>query len=434
MPPLKIAFVGAGSFVFGPSMLSQTFLEHGLDGVELALVDPDQDVLDLMAAVGRRMIAERGLRGSAVSTHTDRREALRGAQFILCSAAPGMHRCYGSICDILDRHIPGHDLTEFGGIYGIDYSLRQIHFITTLAQETRELCPDAWLLNAANPLPRVCQAAHEAGLRTVGFCSASLGVYDLLWRLFEGQPLRFPFEPARQRFRVTLAGLNHFVWMLALEDRTTGRDLMPELRNRLSGIPDIPQYCRSITLAHETGFPLLPNDEHTRDFLKPWGAAPPRHGTSHGSADERQRLRQRLRAYADGELSWADAKTVQAWERPLDLIAALTRGKPAEFHSLNLANDGQIANLPQGLFVETPATADASGIKPLHATLPETVLPYCERTALVTRTLVRAGRQRKRSLVHQAVELDPTITDRPAGIAAIEECLAKHADLLPVFN
>ena len=35
--------------------------------------------------------------------------------------------------------------------------------------------------------------------------------------------------------------------------------------------------------------------------------------------------------------------------------------------------------------------------------------------------------------VHQAVELDPTVLDKPAGIRAIDECLAVHADVLPAY-
>src|SRR5690348_2670426 len=49
----KTVLIGAGSFVFGPSMLSQTLLEHRLDDLHLALVDVDGEVAELMAGVGR---------------------------------------------------------------------------------------------------------------------------------------------------------------------------------------------------------------------------------------------------------------------------------------------------------------------------------------------------------------------------------------------
>ena len=45
MARLKIAVIGAGSFVFGPSIVLQTIVEHRLQNVELALVDVDADII-----------------------------------------------------------------------------------------------------------------------------------------------------------------------------------------------------------------------------------------------------------------------------------------------------------------------------------------------------------------------------------------------------
>jgi alpha-galactosidase/6-phospho-beta-glucosidase family protein len=55
---LKIAVIGAGSYVFGPSVLAGAILGRRPEGAELALVDVDRQVLDLMAGVGRRMVHE----------------------------------------------------------------------------------------------------------------------------------------------------------------------------------------------------------------------------------------------------------------------------------------------------------------------------------------------------------------------------------------
>jgi len=68
-------------------------------------------------------------------------------------------------------------------VAGISYSLRQIALISEVAADMKARCPQAWLLDIANPLPRVTQAAHELGVQTAGFCSVSLESYAMLARV-----------------------------------------------------------------------------------------------------------------------------------------------------------------------------------------------------------------------------------------------------------
>lgn len=432
MAELKIALVGAGSFVFGPSMLAQAILEHRLSGIELALVDVDAEMLGLMAGVGRRMADHAGVR-LTITTHTDRATAFAGADFVICAAAREMHRRFSMDVEIINRHLPGHVISEFGGVAGISYSLRQIALIEEIAADMRAHCPDAWLLNVSNPLPRVCQAAHEAGIRTVGFCSVSISVYDMLWRIFQGEPIRYPFTPAREQFRALTAGLNHFAWLLKLTDPATGADLLPRLAEAVAagGTAGSPA---SAMHYQRRGYLLVPQDDHTRDFLFPEVPVEPLEEPSHGTPLLRQQRLELMAAIAEGRASWDPLLTNPSWERPLDLIVALSGGPAAEFHSLNLINTGQISNLPAGVFVETPCAATGDGIQPQAVTLPDEVLALCGRTVLVTQTIVAAARLGSRMLVHDAVELDPTILDKRAGFAAIDDCLTAHADLLPRFQ
>ncbi len=432
---MKIAVIGAGSFVFGPSVLAQTFLEQGLDDVHLALVDPDLEAIEGMAAVGRRMARERGLR-AAITTHTERPEALDGASFVICCASPQMRRRFETDRAIIDEYIPGHLTTEFGGIAGISNSLRQIALIEAVTEDMNRCCPQAWLLNVSNPLPRVTQAAQENGIRTAGFCAVSLSVYGMLWGIFHGEALGYPFAPARQSWQVTTAGLNHFAWLTEFRERATGADLLPALRERLRADTTDGADPRAKQMARETGYLLVPGDDHTRDFLPPTGwAAPGDHVPWHGSPDQRGRRLELLRAVGAGECPWDELLVGAAWEKPLEFITALTGGSPAAFHSLNLSNDGgQIPNLPRHIFVETPCHVSREGVRPQTVTLPQSVLPLCQRTAQVTDAIVRAARARSRVLVHEAVHLDPTILDKTSGVRAIDACLNAHADILPAYS
>jgi alpha-galactosidase/6-phospho-beta-glucosidase family protein len=112
----------------------------------------------------------------------------------------------------------------------------------------------------------------------------------------------------------------------------------------------------------------------------------------------------------------------------------MATGREKHLSALNLSNaGGQIPNLPRQVFVETPVIIDANGPRPQPVTLPTEVLPYCTRTAAVTDMIVRAALERSRKKLREALELDPTVTDKKAGWQALEACLTAHADLLPRF-
>jgi alpha-galactosidase len=432
MKDARVAVIGAGSYVFGPSVLSQAIRENRLDNVHLALMDTDGTLVGLMASVGRRMAQDAGVRLS-VTAHTDRCEAIDGADFVVCSAAQELRKRFLLDCEIIDKYLPGHWVTEFGGIAGISYSLRQIALIERIAADMMKMCPKARLLNTANPLPRVCQAAYECGIPTVGFCSVSIGVYSQLWAIFEGCGLPYPFEAGRQRWEATMAGVNHFSWLLGLRDKATGENRLPQLYERIRrGHTSGNRRCEAFI--GSTGFMLLPNDHHVSDFLEPAGPPPPRHVPQHGSPEERQQRLATLRGIAEGRESADPLLAHPSWERPMDLVAAFVTGRSADFPSLNLANTGQIANLPRNVFVETPATVTGEAIRPTPVVLPGTVVALTRRAAEVTDAIVRAARNRSHSELHKAVEMDPTITDKSAGKQAIDECLKAHADILPHYE
>lgn len=433
MAAVKVAALGAGSYVFGPSVLNDAILQHGLADVELALMDVDGEVVELMAAIGRRMAREKGL-ATKVTAHTSRDTALDGASFVVCSAARQLQRRFATDCEIIDKYAPGHIVTEFGGVQGISYSLRQIALIQEIAADMHKYCPRAWLLDAANPLPRVAQAAHEEGVKVAGFCSASLGGYSRLWMVFHGASVTYPFQQPRDAYDARMGGLNHFSWLLALKDKATGADLMPELRRRIaSGATTHQPVCER--LFKELGYLITVGDDHSRDFLAPSAETSSRREASHGSPEIRQQRLKLMRQIADGSEKWDELIAHPSWERPIDLVAAMAFGKPAAFPSLNLINDrGQIPQLPRNVFVETPCRGSKEGPTPERIDLPEAIVPLCRAAAQVTDTIVRAARQRSVKLVREALELDPTVVDKAAGWRALQESMAAHSDILPKYS
>jgi alpha-galactosidase/6-phospho-beta-glucosidase family protein len=213
---------------------------------------------------------------------------------------------------------------------------------------------------------------------------------------------------------------------LELRDRKTGADAMPELSRRTDRLPPL-----TARLFRETGFMLMPGDGHIRDFLEPVAETPRDEHFAHGSGDERQARLEMLKAVAENRAPYEPLFEHESWEKPVDMVAARSGNGTASFEALNLPNTGQLPGIPDGVYVETSATADTSGVKTETIRLPEKPLALCQRTARVTTLIAHATRERSLKRLREAVEADPVIVDKSAGWRALQGCLEAHADVLP---
>ena len=103
---------------------------------------------------------------------------------------------------------------------GIFRAQRHIPALLEIAREMRELCPNALLLNYANPMAMCCWALGTVdGLRFVGLCHGVQTTMDLI-ASYTGSK--------KEEIDFVAAGINHMAWFLRLE--RGGKDLYPILR------------------------------------------------------------------------------------------------------------------------------------------------------------------------------------------------------------
>ena len=84
----KIAFIGAGSIGFTRGLLSDLLSVPEFSEIEVAFMDIDQRNLDMVLKLCQRDIEENGLNIQIQAT-LDRREALKGAKYIIDCARIG---------------------------------------------------------------------------------------------------------------------------------------------------------------------------------------------------------------------------------------------------------------------------------------------------------------------------------------------------------
>ncbi|MDQ8737047.1 hypothetical protein [Paenibacillus sp. LHD-38] len=434
---MKIVLIGGGSFVFAPTVLEDIIVKQRLTGCELVLVDPNLEAAEAMAAAARHIAGELkvAMRTSATS---NRREALAGAQFVIISASvQGAHR-WQIDYDILSALGMADQARECGGMGGLMNGFRSITLLMDICRDMEELCPEAWILDVTNPMPRVVTAvARYSTIRIAGFC-------NIAYRGAEGYTF-LPKLLGRKAADVSIvsAGLNHFAWLLQITDNATGEDLLPGLRAYIeegSWAEQDEETRRELRIMkrwlEEYGAIAAGHADHHAEYLPPqrdihYTTSPP----YHGSAEERSRRMEELRQIGAGGVNWNSLFEHGSWEHPVLLELALHSGGELSLDILNVKNEGAIPGLPADRIVEVPVKVSNRTILPLAVpALPDKLLELCRAVSDVHELVAEAAVTGSREIAKLAIDADPAIVNKAVAYTALEQMLEAHADLLPQFN
>lgn len=426
---MKVVLIGAGSYVFGPTVLLDLLEKHRLPGCELALVDLNVEAAESLAAVGRRMARDLGLDNHITAT-ADRRSALPGADFVILSASPQGAQRWAVDYELLKAAGMADQARECGGLGGLSNALRSISLAMDVCQDVEALCPQAMLLDVTNPMPRVVTAVNRyTAVRAYGFCNVAWGGpagYD--W-------LADQVERPVDEIEVRTAGLNHFSWLVSICDRSTGEDLYGSVEAAVrSG--EGAEYTLLRRWLDRYGAVAAVGPGHAAEYLPfdpdaRYATRPP----YHGDAEQRRRRWETLRAAAAGRLSWRETLTGGSWEHPVDVAVALHTAAPLQVDMINLSNQGYLSDLPDGRIVEVPARVEGGQVRGVEVgALPGQAGELCALVSDVHERVAEGAVKGDRALLREAIEIDPAVTDKDAALRVLDEMLAAHADLLPRFR
>lgn len=431
---MKIAMIGAGSIIFCKTLLLDILSVPALGHVEFALMAPSTRHTAHVKAFADRVIAANGLDAEAWVT-TDRREALRDADYVICTLQIGGTRAYGYDIEIPLRYGVDQCIGDTLGVGGIFRALRTIPVMRALAADMREVCPKALLLNYVNPMAMVCWALADTGVRFVGLCHGVQTTLDLIAG-YVGVP--------KAEIDYVCAGINHMGWFLTLEHR--GRDLYPVLRERF----ELPEYYAAERVRGETfrqfGRFCTESSGHLSEYLPYFrknakGLATyccePDFGGETGAA---LKFGRRIAEKYDGvDLLAGEPDTLppRSVEYGSYIIEATALGRPFRFNG-NLRNNGLIANLPPDCIAEVPVFADGAGLHPSYVgALPSRCAALNLSNISVQRLTVEAALSGDPEAVVWACALDPLTAAKctPDEIRALAaELLDAEREWLPQFE
>jgi alpha-galactosidase len=386
---------------------------------------------------------------------------LAGADFVIVSIeVPPREKLWRLDWEIPLRHGLRQPYGENGGPGGLMHTMRQVPPLLAIARDMEALCPDAWLINFSNPLPRLTRAiTRYTGLKTVGKCHQLKTGYAIVAALlgpqvgieappgvhFHSDPSNVPVvsllgQQGRQHFAIKAAGLNHFTWMLDVRRRDNGEDVYPALREAAA---DAPSGLDPLTmdLFRVFGYCPVPGDTHLAEYL-PWTHDPlsrpwERYAIPLYDWDGNEMFREfshhRLQQMASGALSVEGMRGAHS-EGAVEIIEGIVCNRNDYDEAVNVPNGGAIPNLPPETIVELPALIGGAGIQPVQVgPLPSGVAELCRREAALVELVVEAAVTGSREVALQALLLDPMIDDVDRARAILDDYLESFAPYLPQF-
>ncbi len=175
---MKLAILGAAG-VRTPLIIEEIIRrQHQLHIHELSLMDIDQERLDLISAITIPLEAVPEV-SSPSTAQPMRSTALKGADYVITTFRVG--GIESRVIDervALDLGLLGQETTGPGGFA---MGLRSIPVLLHYVNLMKEHCPNAWLINFANPSGMMTEAVRSIGKwqRAVGICDGPSSMLEI---------------------------------------------------------------------------------------------------------------------------------------------------------------------------------------------------------------------------------------------------------------
>jgi 6-phospho-beta-glucosidase len=417
---MKLVIVGGGSS-YVPELVDGLIRRYvALPVAELCLTDVNEQRLNILGGLSRRMLAKAGL-PAMVTTTADRRRALEGATFVNCLIRVG-----GMDSRVNDERIPlKHGLIgqETTGPGGMMKALRTIPIMLDLANEMTQICPDAWLINYTNPSGIIAEAlGKHSQVRYIGLCSGPKSWSEAILKLMG-------VDPARAN--VDWMGLNHLgfatrVWVDG-EDETEQAvaavaghwNIDAEWLRTLGVIPAsylYYYYHRDLAVqeANQPGYRTRGEQvkEIEAELLRQYSDA--------NVAEKPELLKKR------GGGGYADVA--------LAAMLAIHYNR-AERQIIQVLNQGAVDYIPLDASVEIPCLVDIMGPHPLRmGAIPLPIRGLIQAVKAYESLTVQAAVEGSRQVAMQALMAHPLIPSWEVAKPLLEELLAANRSWLHWAN
>lgn len=452
---LRIAMIGAGSIGFTRKLMHDILAVPELADTTFAFMDISDRNLAMVQQLCERDIRANNLPAQIVAT-TDQREAIRDADYVICTIRQGGLEAFQTDIDIPLKYGVDQCVGDTLCAGGIMYGQRTIPALLDICQDIREVGkPDALFLNYSNPMAMNVWACNTYGdVPTIGLCHGVQGGHWQITRCIEHwakqEGLIGPDETLHRRdVDIICAGINHQTWYIQVQWR--GMDMTPRLLELFEMHPTYPQTEKvRIDMIRRFGYYTTESNGHVSEYV-PWyrkrvDEIPQWIDLSswiNGETGGYLRVCTEGRNWFETDFpNWLEQEppVIDAAKRSEEhgsyIIEALETGRIYRGH-FNVINESQITNLPNGCVIEIPGYVDKNGINmPVVGDLPLACAATCSASVRVQQMAMEAAVHGDITLLKQAMLHDPLTAAvcNPEEIWQLtDEMLVAQAQWLPQY-
>lgn len=456
---MKIAIIGAAGLRTPLIVKAMAARQGSLNLTELALMDIDAERLELMA--GLLSSVQNGVEFPfSVLLTTNAEEALQQADYVITTFRVG-----GMEGRIVDERVPlalgllGQETTGAGGFA---MAMRTIPVLLDYVSVMKKVCPEAWLINFANPSGLLTDMLLREGgwKRTVGICDAPATMQKVAEALLGAAPGEVFLD---------YFGLNHLGWVKGIFYR--GVDVLPQFLKTLEQSGGMPELPFDVSLLTELG--MIPNEYLFYYYYRRQAVQLIlERGLTRGEwlKAENEALFAKLRQWRDQEDLPGMAEQYEAYLRrrsqtyllhqkgeevspsgvasaastvmgdsgyagvALDLIEGLSGGS-AKVMTVNIQNQGAVWGMEEEDVVEVPAFVQQGLIKPLAVgNVPAHCLALMKQVKAYERLTISAALEHSFAHALQALTIHPLVGDVSLARQILAGYQSGHGALFPELH
>lgn len=423
----KIAFIGAGSVGFTTAVVKDLATYPAFNDANICLMDINEYHLQEITKCVERIKREFEVDFTITST-TDREEALKGADAVLCTVFNGDVDIWRHEIEIPKKYGVDINVGDTRSVSGIFRALRNIPLMLDICKDIERICPNAVFLNYTNPMSMLCKAMQKfSNVDVTGLCHSVQGTAKMLAKWAEKD---------YSTIKYTCVGINHLAFFQ--EITSDGEDIYPIIREKIK----TQEFYEKDKVRNEIfktfGYFMTESSGHNSEYT-PWFRKRPDlirkfcTGTSWNPGEYALSLKMRMNPnrFEDNIKNWmaAPIDKNRSAEYAANIInARIGDHTPFPFNA-NVANNGSVENLPYDACVEIPVIATKDGYtRTFKGRMPEVVAVYVSYVSGIENLVIEAFAEKSKEKVIQAVSLDPLCS----AVLSLEEIREMCEELFEV--
>jgi 6-phospho-beta-glucosidase len=432
---IKIATIGGGSS-YTPELMEgfiKRYEELPIREIWLVDIEAGKEKLAIVGAMAQRMW-DASPYDVEIHMTLDREEALKDADFVTTQFRVGLLNAR-----IKDERIPayyGMIGQETNGPGGMFKAFRTVPIILEIVEDMKRLCPDAWLINFANPSGMVTEAVVRYGKwdKVIGLCNVPVMATMI-------EPALIGKEPDELIYK--FAGLNHFHWHKVADahGNDVTMDIIDKMYEEDNGLPknifDVPFYREQLEQMK-----MIPCGYHRYYYRQEemLNHALEEYRTIGTRAQQvKQTEAELFELYKDPKLDYKPEQLQQRGgayysDAACETIASIYANKNTQI-VVSTKNEGAVPDLPADCVVEVTAYVGGQGARNVaFGELPTAEKGWLQVMKAMELLTIEAAVTGDYNTALQAFTINPLVPSGETAKRVMDELFIAHKDYLPNFK